>query len=485
MERPIISLKGGVVRDESRRFRTPIDFSINPNEQIAVMGLNGSGKTILIETVQGNIYLEQGHIDFDFGTSDDHVSEHIRHITFRDAYGSADGEYYYQQRWNASDRENAPLVREMFEKMTCSEEERQHLFHQLGIEAMLDKQIILLSSGELRKFQIAKMLVSAPRILIVESPFIGLDTEARQTLEELLTRVVRKSNVQIILSVSAPTDIPEFITHVYTVDDMQCGKKQTRAEFFANEPYTRHKKELDATYRAHPISLPTPTRKPIECDEIVRMQNVTIRYGERTILDSLDWTIRNGEKWTLTGPNGAGKSTLLSLISADNPQSYAQDISLFGRQRGSGESIWDIKKHIGYVSPEMHRSYMKHIPAIDIVASGFFDSIGLYLKPNEEQRAICDEWLKAFGIEKLRDRSFVKLSSGEQRLLLLARAFVKDPDLLILDEPLHGLDCYNKERARAVIEAFCERPAKTLIYVTHYENELPRCIDREKRLERH
>ena len=200
MERPIISLKGGVVRDESRRFRTPIDFSINPNEQIAVMGLNGSGKTILIETVQGNIYLEQGHIDFDFGTSDDHVSEHIRHITFRDAYGSADGEYYYQQRWNASDRENAPLVREMFEKMTCSEEERQHLFHQLGIEAMLDKQIILLSSGELRKFQIAKMLVSAPRILIVESPFIGLDTEARQTLEELLTRVVRESNVQIILS---------------------------------------------------------------------------------------------------------------------------------------------------------------------------------------------------------------------------------------------------------------------------------------------
>ena len=315
--------------------------------------------------------------------------------------------------------------------------------------------------------------------------FARRDHPARQTLEELLTRVVRESNVQIILSVSAPTDIPEFITHVYTVDDMQCGKKQTRAEFFANEPYTRHKKELDATYRAHPISLPAPTRKPIECDEIVRMQNVTIRYGERTILDSLDWTIRNGEKWTLTGPNGAGKSTLLCLISADNPQSYAQDISLFGRQRGSGESIWDIKKHIGYVSPEMHRSYMKHIPAIDIVASGFFDSIGLYLKPNEEQRAICDEWLKAFGIEKLRDRSFVKLSSGEQRLLLLARAFVKDPDLLILDEPLHGLDCYNKERARAVIEAFCERPAKTLIYVTHYENELPRCIDREKRLERH
>ncbi len=152
---------------------------------------------------------------------------------------------------------------------------------------------------------------------------------------------------------------------------------------------------------------------------------------------------------------------------------------LFGRQRGSGESIWDIKKHIGYVSPEMHRSYIKNIPAIDIVASGFFDSIGLYLTPNDDQRAVCEEWLKTFEMGGLRDKSFVKLSSGEQRLLLLARAFVKDPDLLVLDEPFHGLDCYNKERARAVIEAFCRRPDKTMIYVTHYERELPRCVDKK------
>ena len=218
---------------------------------------------------------------------------------------------------------------------------------------------------------------------------------------------------------------------------------------------------------------------------MVRLRNVTIRYGERTVLDSVNWTIRGGDKWTLTGANGSGKSTLLSLICADNPQSYAQDIVLFGRQRGSGESIWDIKKHIGYVSPEMHRSYIKNIPAIDIVASGFFDSIGLYLTPNDDQRAVCEEWLKTFEMGGLRDKSFVKLSSGEQRLLLLARAFVKDPDLLILDEPLHGLDCYNKERARAVIEAFCRRPDKTMIYVTHYERELPRCVDKKMVLQKH
>ncbi|MDD3107748.1 MAG: ATP-binding cassette domain-containing protein, partial [Alistipes sp.] len=136
------------------------------------------------------------------------------------------------------------------------------------------------------------------------------------------------------------------------------------------------------------------------------------------------------------------------------------------------------------VSPEMHRSYLKNIPAIDIVASGFFDTIGLYRTPTEEQRTECEAWMRCFGIEALRDRSFVKLSSGEQRLLLLARAFVKDPDLLILDEPLHGLDFRRKAIARSVIETFCERPGKTMIYVTHYENELPPCIDHKLTLHR-
>ena len=177
-------------------------------------------------------------------------------------------------------------------------------------------------------------------------------------------------------------------------------------------------------------------------------------------------------------------STLLSLLCADNPQAYAQDISLFGRRRGTGESIWDIKRRIGYVSPEMHRSYVKDIPAVDIVASGFFDTIGLYRTPDDAQRAVCEQWMDAFGIRPLRDRSFLRLSSGEQRLLLLARAFVKDPDLLILDEPLHGLDCCNKERARAVISEFCRRPGKTMIYVTHYERELPDCINRRMELPR-
>ena len=211
-------------------------------------------------------------------------------------------------------------------------------------------------------------------------------------------------------------------------------------------------------------------------DCVIDLHHVSIRYGERTILRELDWQVMNGTTLALSGRNGSGKSTLLSLVCADNPQSYACDISLFGRRRGSGESIWEIKRHIGYVSPEMHRAYLKNLPAIEIVASGLHDSIGLYKRPQPEQMAICEWWMDIFGIADLKDKPFLQLSSGEQRLSLLARAFVKDPELLILDEPLHGLDTYNRRRVKKVIEAFCRRKDKTMIMVTHYESELPNTI---------
>ena len=195
-----------------------------------------------------------------------------------------------------------------------------------------------------------------------------------------------------------------------------------------------------------------------------------------------NWTIRQGEHWALSGRNGSGKSTLLSLICADNPQSYACDISLFGRRRGTGETIWDIKRRIGYVSPEMHRSYQRNLPAIHIVASGLKDTVGLYVRPNAVEKEQCRRAMQRFGLAGMEERPFLTLSNGEQRLVLLARAFVKDPDLLILDEPLHGLDDHNSEMVKDIINDYCSRPEKTLIMVSHYEEELPSCIDRRKEL---
>jgi molybdate transport system ATP-binding protein len=240
---------------------------------------------------------------------------------------------------------------------------------------------------------------------------------------------------------------------------------------------------LSAELRQAIIDLPYK-EKEYHSDEVVNMNKVSIRYSERTILKDLDWRIMNGERWVLSGQNGAGKSTLLSLICADNPQGYACDISLFGHRRGTGESIWEIKRHIGYVSPEMHRAYKRDLPAIDIVASGLHDSVGLYVRPRPEQRQVCLEWMHRFGIEHLADRTFMRISSGEQRLCLLARAFVKSPDLLILDEPFHGLDDANRLLATRIIEDYCSNPAITLIIVSHYADELPRGITCHLRLSR-
>ena len=206
---------------------------------------------------------------------------------------------------------------------------------------------------------------------------------------------------------------------------------------------------------------------------VIQMKDIVKKFGDFTANDHINLTVHKGEVHAILGENGAGKSTLLSLVCADNPQSYACDISLFGRKRGSGESIWEIKKHIGYVSPEMHRAYLKNLPAIDIVASGLHDSIGLYKKPRPEDRDTCLWWMDIFGIADLADSNFLQLSSGEQRMVLLARAFVKDPELLILDEPLHGLDMVNRRLVKDVIEAFCQLKYKSIIMVTHYQEELP------------
>ena len=217
---------------------------------------------------------------------------------------------------------------------------------------------------------------------------------------------------------------------------------------------------------------------------MISINNLTVAYGGFTLLDEINFHISDGEHSGLVGKNGSGKSTLLSLVCADNPQSYACNISLFGHKRGSGESIWDIKRHIGYVSPEMHRSYKQNIPAIQIVASGLKDTIGLYVKPNDTEKVQCRKWLSTFGIEHLEERNFLEMSSGEQRLVLLARAFVKEPDLLILDEPLHGLDDENREMVKSIVDRYCQDPSVTLIYVTHYQEELPNCIDHSIYLER-
>ncbi len=440
-----------------------------------IAGLNGSGKTLYVERLRRQL-----------------ASDSVRYIAFTDSYGvNVDGQYYLQLRWNQHDIDHeTPTVGELLQRAFLlagpdtaeRRQQQQQLYNLFHLEDVMDKYIITLSSGELRKFQLTKTLFANPRLLIMDNPFIGLDAQTRDLLKTLLQQVATERNMDLMLVMSKTDDIPDFVDQVIEIKAGETLSPCSRADYYARQqPVPPH--VLPVSQQEAILSLPY-TDHDYDCRHVVDMHHVSIRYGERTILSDLDWTVCNGDRWALSGQNGSGKSTLLSLICADNPQSYACDITLFDRPRGTGESIWDIKKHIGYVSPEMHRSYKRNLPAIRIVASGLMDSIGLYAVPNGQDYDKCRWWMNIFGIGQLADKPFLQLSSGEQRLVLLARAFVKDPQLLILDEPLHGLDLWNRRLVKDVIETFCQRRNKTMIMVTHYQEELPDVITHQKFLAR-
>lgn len=476
MDNFTIRIENGVACNPEYRLAKPINISIEPGMQVAVAGPNGSGKTLLVNTLLRQYPLMDNH-EVEYG-SGIHGGD-IRYITFRDSYGSADSTYFYQQRWNATEMGESPVVGHAFPSIADTEW-KNSLFGLFDLEFIWDKQLVTLSSGEMRKYQLARSLAVKPRAAIIDSPFIGLDCETRDMLCQLFRELIGKWDMQIILVVARKEDIPDFITHVIDVHDMACHGLMTRESYMAmpDQPAaTLSEQEKELMY--------SQPESDMESSEIVKCNKVCLQYGSRCILNHLDWTVNRGEHWALLGRNGSGKSALLSLVYADNPQSYACNIALFGRARGTGESIWEIKKHIGYVSPEMHRSYSRHYPAIDIVASGLHDTIGLYQKITDSEREKCRAWMQVFHVLELQDRDFYNLSSGEQRMILLARAFVKNPSLIILDEPLHGLDSSNRSLAMQIIQAFCEQPNKTLIIVTHYPEELPGTIDHTLRLVRH
>lgn len=512
MTKKVIEIRNGITRHPLWRMAEPVNMEILEGEQIAIAGENGAGKSRLVEILTGHYPLLGDAIRFDFSPSPLRlVSENMKYIAFRDSYGEPDAAYYYQQRWNQHDiDESTPTVGQLLEDAFCKadrnvgygltdteqealrmsmKEKRKQLMSLFHLDDLKDRYIISLSSGELRKFQLARALGSAPRMLVMDNPFVGLDAGTREQLKELLSSLIAGFGLQVILIVSRAVDIPDFVTHVLPVEGCRLLPKTTRTDYLAHAAPAAltglHPEDGEWIMNLPERDLTSAHFYPQQGGEILKFDGVSIRYGSRTILKDLRWTVREGERWALSGENGAGKSTLLSLVCADNPQGYACPIELFGHRRGSGESIWEIKRHIGYVSPEMHRAYMRDMPALSIVASGLHDTVGLYTRPSVGQMDVCRGWMRVLGIESLADRSFLKLSSGEQRLCLLARAFVKDPELLILDEPLHGLDEPRRLLARQVIETFCRRAHKTMVMVTHYQEELPPCITHHLHLTKH
>ena len=469
-----ISLQEVVPRMPESPFSQAINWNINTGEIWTVLGPNGSGKTLLSEIICGSYGLQSGTIDYPFLNELRNQypgktfwpSKFIHIVHFNAVYSMADFRgMYYQQRYNSTEAETAPLVSDLLSGIGNDQQLRETITQFLPIENLMGKRLIHLSSGELRKVLIAKVLLLHPRMLIFDNPFIGLDVQSREQLNKIFVQL-NQSGIRLMFLVPSFKDIPACTTQILHME-------HCRITGISNPD------NIQKAITSNPILDIDWTKMPAmktDYSDVVNMKNLTVRYGEHVVVSNINWHISHGEKWALLGPNGSGKSTLLSFIFGDHPQAYSQPLILFDKQRGTGESIWDIKKQIGFTSSEMHLYYRENVSCLKVVASGFFDSIGLFRQCSEEQLQIVEQWFSLLGVSHLMERSFLHISSGEQRFMLFIRALVKNPGLLILDEPFHGLDASRKAICTVIVESFCNQADKTLIYVTHRREEIPVCV---------
>lgn len=471
---PLINLESDTLQYNGVKLYNPHHISITCGVSV-VIGANGAGKSSLARILEKGWNYMTNRISSPAGKPS------VKRIEFSDIHSlSGFKAEYYQQRYESMMNDEVPTVANLMRERVNTER-WQHLSHALSLKGVEDKRVNFLSSGELRKLLIINILFDLPDLLILDNPYIGLDSSSRQVLNDTIQQISREGiNVMLILCNTA--DIPSFTDTLITIDNFTIGKC-IDYQRVTNEQTSIIGNLFNYTIDSSLLPRKTDADAPT-ADVVFELRHCKVRYGATTILDDVSWCVRAGECWSLTGPNGSGKSTLLSLVHADNPQGYSNDITLFNRRRGSGESIWDIKRHIGYISPEMHHYFNGSGDVATIVAQGLNDTVGLFKKLRPEQIERAAAWLEILNINHLANRLFNTLSSGEQRLVLLARTFIKHPRLLILDEPLHGLDEARKRSIRTLINHLVKRDRLSLIYVTHYLPEIPDCVTKHFTLKR-
>lgn len=450
-----------------------LSWTINPGENWLLRGTSGSGKTTLAKAIAGLIDV-QGKIEINFDPQSELPA--IAHYVaswyqFKDLEGQSN--FYYQQRYNKQTTETTATVKAELEnygkKHQLPFHEVEKLVAALGFSALLQSTLIQLSSGEHKKLQLAKALWLKPQLLLLDQPYNGLDKLSRQNLNDLLEEITA-NGTQLIL-ISNEVELPSSIQHYAEIRE---GKlHEIEAHHYVSDLQEINSKPVPEFLKESPAS---------SAENIISMIDVNISYGDKQVLKNINWEVKAGEKWLLQGHNGSGKSTLLSLITGDHPQAYANNFHLFGHKRGSGESIWDIKQRIGLISPELHWYFDPSATVRQSVVSGFYDSSGLFCEPGYTKSAQADELIEYFGLTEYQDRLMNQLPVGKQRLALLGRTIIKNPELLILDEPCQGLDQQQTQYFNSLVDELCKN-GTTLIYVGHFESALPACIEKRILLE--
>ncbi|WP_336514536.1 ATP-binding cassette domain-containing protein [Pollutibacter soli] len=463
-----------------------ISMEIKPGTHWAIIGPSGSGKTSLLQLLAGQLHFNAGtaagKAGNDFGTKKWWKISTL--VDTKHGFKTNDGVtgFYYQQRFNAGDITDTITVGEYLGKLMYThdvdENEINHLNEYLQTDRLKEKLLIQLSSGETRRLLIAGALLKHPKLLLLDMPITGLDTEGKAVFDKLLLELTEKGCTVIITTTASA--VPLHIGAVAVMKNGSFEKVFNRNEFEKFRITIKEQFVPDATQLHHLLA---SGRK--SCfNQIAYMRDVVIRYGDAVIFNGLHWKVKQGEKWALVGENGAGKSTLLSLINGDHPQAYANHIILFDRKRGTGESIWDIKKNTGFVSAELYQYFPSDQTCLQIIESGFYDTIGLFRMEQAAHSPKIKAWMELLQIYGYARQLFRQAPAGVQRMVLLIRALIKNPPLLLLDEPAQGLDDEQQLQLKSIITEISSNPDITLIYVTHQWSELPDGIQKVIRLAR-
>jgi molybdate transport system ATP-binding protein len=487
---PVVVARSITHRARYREIVAPLSLELAPGEMWIVLGPNGSGKSLVTEMLAGVRQPSTGVVERPGSTDPSHDARIVSFESQERLIARERREDLSAILHGATDPGRTP-----FDLITDAHEAAapalRELTRRFGITQVLHRGLRFLSTGEFRKTLLAAAVAAQPRLLVLDEPFDGLDRHSREELSALL-RELHTPERCLVVVLNRRRDVPEIATHVL---EMANG----RALFvgaYSRWPGGRR----EAAPSDHESEIRSPRRRRTGSGEhgadaprgieggggagalgtdgppLIAMREVDVSYGATRVVRGVTWTVHREDRWMIVGPNGSGKSTLLSLVTGDNTKAYGQDVRLFGHRKGSGESVWEIKRRIGYVSGDLQLAYPLRTTVLDAVLSGFYDSVGLYETPSGYEREVAESWIRRIGLAGRQRRRLRELSFGERRMVLVARAVVKSPELLITDEPTQGLDDAHAEMVLELLDRIGREHSSCLLYVTHNPDERLACI---------
>lgn len=454
-----------------------IDWDWDLGDHWAILGANGAGKTALATIIAGEQTRYAGSLE----RSDALRAGGTAYVCFERSRRLCERDQKLDCAEFESDaRDIGTRVRDLLPREDCSSQEWDALIELLDMQDILDRGLRYISTGQMRKALLASALLSKPALLILDSPLDGLDVATQRRLRDALDSIMSQTPAVLTLCRS-PEEIPGACTQLMLLDRGRVLAKGKPGDILGST-------EGQQVLNTPPLEFGFPPTKAAasamrSSEPTIELKNVSVSFGDLCVFRDLNWRMERHHHSLIAGPNGCGKSTLLDLLTGDNHKAYGQDVSLFGRRRGSGESVWEIKARFGRVDARMQFAVPSGSSVEAVVLSGFFDSIGLRDRPSDQQRTAARQWLGALGLAVQRSSEFHTLSFGLQRLVLLARAMVKDPAVLLLDEATLSLDPGHRRLLLDAVDHVVAEGRCQLLFVSHTAGELPRCINQQLQFE--